>query len=95
MQGITWRLGYGIDDPEEPEGTPLLPPLLATPELILILNRVAGSSCGSQFAANGSHVGPCVFCLLYVGYISASVNKPVAIWETVVREVFEGAVLVQ
>ncbi len=67
----------------------------ATPELILILNRVAGSSCGSQFAANGSHVGPCVFCLLYVGYISASVNKPVAIWETVVREVFEGAVLVQ
>lgn len=59
VQGITWRLGYGIDDPEEPEEWQGHPADLNLP------------------------------------LTEAIVNKPVAIWETVVREVFEGAVLVQ
>ena len=24
MQGITWRLGFGIDDPTQPEGEPVI-----------------------------------------------------------------------
>ncbi|PBK91572.1 hypothetical protein ARMGADRAFT_1054240 [Armillaria gallica] len=59
VQGITWRLGYGIDDPEEPEEWQGHPADLNLP------------------------------------LTEAIVNKPVAIWETVVREVFEGSILVQ
>ncbi|KAK0195495.1 hypothetical protein F5146DRAFT_1100975 [Armillaria mellea] len=55
VQGITWRLGYGIDDPEEPEEWQGHPADLNLP------------------------------------LTEAIVNKPVAIWETVVREVFGGA----
>ncbi|KAK0461182.1 uncharacterized protein EV420DRAFT_1530760 [Desarmillaria tabescens] len=54
VQGITWRLGFGIDDPEEPEEWQGHPADLNLP------------------------------------LTEAIVNKPVAIWETVVREVFEG-----
>lgn len=55
VQGITWRLGYGIDDPKEPEEWQGHPADLNLP------------------------------------LTEAIVNKPVAIWESVVREVFEGA----
>ncbi|KAK0212757.1 hypothetical protein DFS33DRAFT_1249679 [Desarmillaria ectypa] len=53
VQGITWRLGFGIDDPEEPEEWQGHPADLNLP------------------------------------LTEAIVNKPVAIWETVVRKVFE------
>ncbi|KAK0485881.1 hypothetical protein IW261DRAFT_1452570 [Armillaria novae-zelandiae] len=55
VQGITWRLGYGIDNPEEPEEWQGHPADLNLP------------------------------------LTEAIVNNPVAIWEAVVREVFEGA----
>jgi len=52
VQGITWRLGYGIDNPEEPEEWQ-------------------------------SHPADIVFPLT-----AETVSNPVAIWESLARQVF-------
>ena len=71
VQGITWRLGFGIDDPTQPEEWQNHP---ADVNLPLTADMCAVSlSCLSAARTD--------MCCLY------SVNKPFAIWELIAKTV--------
>ena len=54
-QGVTWRLGYGIDNPNEPEGGSF--PSQSFPKIVAdVHHRVARSSGGRELAADEGHV---------------------------------------